>query len=189
MKTFSVRHALICSNIGLIIACHNEIYDKIIHLYRQEFSPNSVHREPLIHLGHRRYEEELHHRGSVPETWGYLSIQELWEIQMEASIDVSFGYADADNWKPEVIDKLFSWWEKIKKDKHGQYCYNQQKYFYPFSLSVDGRMIKETQVVPATLGQIMAAKMDEPISHVKSWVNSRIEILFTGCNPGCSADL
>ena len=48
--------------------------------------------------------------------------------------------------------------------------------FYPFVLSVYGMTDKEAQVLPATLSQIMAAKMDEPISHVKGWVNSRTAI-------------
>ena len=39
-------------------------------------------------------------------------------------------------------------------------------------------MGKEAQFVLTTLSRIMAAKMNEPILHVKSWVNSRIETMF-----------
>ena len=40
-------------------------------------------------------------------------------------------------------------------------------------------MGKEALVVLSTLIQIMVAKMDEPISHVTSWVNGRITIVVT----------
>ena len=48
--------------------------------------------------------------------------------------------------------------------------------FFSFSLSVDGVMGKEDQVILAILIQLMAAKMEEPILNVKGWVNSRIAI-------------
>ena len=51
LESFSVSHALIFSNIGLIIAHHNEICDKIIHLTRQAFYPNCARVEPLTHEG------------------------------------------------------------------------------------------------------------------------------------------
>ena len=47
-----------------------------------------------------------------------------------------------------------------------------------FVLSVDGILGKVAQVVLATLSQLMAAKMEEPISYLKGLVNSRIEIAF-----------
>ena len=37
-----------------------------------------------------------------------------------------------------------------------------------------GVLGKEAQVVLATLSRLVAAKMEEPISHVKGWVNSQI---------------
>ena len=52
LQTFYVRHALSCSNLGLVIECHNEIHDNIIHLARQAFSPHCVRSKPLIHQGH-----------------------------------------------------------------------------------------------------------------------------------------
>ena len=38
-------------------------------------------------------------------------------------------------------------------------------------------MGKEALVVLATLSQVMDAKTDEPISHVKCWVNCQIVIV------------
>ena len=32
MQKVSVRHMLICPNVGLVMTRHNEIFDKIIHL-------------------------------------------------------------------------------------------------------------------------------------------------------------
>ena len=119
----------------------------------------------------------MRHGGSVPETQGDVSIQGPWEIQTKAIIVVRIGDADTDTWKSEGMDKMLNWRKKTKKDKHGQACYNQRKHFSPFVLSVDGTMGKELLVVLATLIQLMAAKIDEPILHVKGWVNGQIEIM------------
>ena len=107
-----------------------------------------------------------------------MSIQGLWEIQTDAIVDIRFGDADAETWKTEGMDKLFPRWEVFNKDKHRKHFHNQQKK-YPFVLLVDGMMVKEVQVVLATFSQLMAAKIDEPISQIKGWVNGRIEIGFT----------
>ena len=80
-----------------------------------------------------------------------MSIRGLWEIQIGAIIDIRFGDAEADTYKPEVMDKLLVQWKKIKKEKHGQNCYNQQKHFSPFVFSVDRMVGMEELVVLATL--------------------------------------
>ena len=56
LKTFSDRHALSCSNGVLVVAHHNYIRDNIIHLSRQDLSPNCIRSKPLIHLGRSRSE-------------------------------------------------------------------------------------------------------------------------------------
>ena len=38
-------------------------------------------------------------------------------------------------------------------------------------------MGKESEVVLVTLSQLMATKIDEPIFHIKGWVNSQIAII------------
>ena len=50
------------------------------------------------------------------------------------------------------------------------------RHFSPFVLSVDGMMGKDALVVLSTLSLLMATKLDEHISHVTGWVNSRIKI-------------
>ena len=92
---------------------------------------------------------------------------------------VRFGDADVETWDPVRMDKLLAGCDKTKKDKHGKACYDQQRHFSPFVLSVDGVMGKEALVVLALLSQLMATKMDEPILHVTGWVNGRIVIKFS----------
>ena len=65
---------------------------------------------------------------------------------------------------------------EIKKDKHGQHCYDQRKHFSLFSPSVDRMMGKESLVILSIVSRLMAAKMDGPNFHVKVWVNDRIVI-------------
>ena len=74
------------------------------------------------------------------------------------------------------MDKLLAHCEKENKDNHGTHCLEQQKYFYPFVLSVDGMLGKEALVILSNLIQLVAEKPEEPISHVCSWVNGRIAI-------------
>ena len=64
----------------------------------------------------------------------------------------------------------------MKNDKHGRHLHDQQKNFPPFVLSVDGILNKEDQVVLDTLSRLTATKTEEPISHVKGWVNGQIKI-------------
>ena len=73
---------------------------------------------------------------------------------------------------------LLAWWETIKKDKHVNHCHDGQNLFSPFVFSVGGMIGRETLVVLANLSRIMAAKMDEPISNVRGWVNGQIAILI-----------
>ena len=77
------------------------------------------------------------------------------------------------------MDKLLTGWDKTKKEKHRQECYDQRRHFYPFFFLVDGMTGKEALVVLANLIRIMDVKLDEPILHVTDWVNGRIEIAVT----------
>ena len=42
---------------------------------------------------------------------------------------------------------LLAWWDKIKKDKQGNDCHEQQKHFSLFVLSIDGMLGREALVV------------------------------------------
>ena len=137
-----MSHKLNYPNGGLVITCHKEICDDIIHLAKQALSPIYVHGKTLTHQGCSRSEEEVRHRESVPETRGYVSIRVLLKRVMEAIIDVRFGDYDAYSWKPFRMDKLLSGWEKLKKDKHGQDCYYQRRDFLLFFLSVEEEVFK-----------------------------------------------
>ena len=48
-----------------------------------------------------------------------------------------------------------------------------------FSLSVDGMLVKEALVVLPNLSLLMAMIMEEPILHVRGWVNSQIVIIVS----------
>ena len=72
--------------------------------------------------------------------------------------------------------EILSWWEKIKKYKHGKNYHDQQKKKSTFVISVNGFLGREALVVLANLSRLMAAKMDKPISHVRGWVNCQIKI-------------
>ena len=64
----------------------------------------------------------------------------------------------------------------MNRYKRVQVCYLKWRPFPPFVLSVDGILNKEDQVVLDTLSRLTATKTEEPISHVKGWVNGQIKI-------------
>ena len=74
-------------------------------------------------------------------------IQGLWDCQVDAIIDVKLGDADADTYKYEPMTALLARWEKIKKEKQGKHCHNQQKHFLPFVFSVDRMLGREALVM------------------------------------------
>ena len=61
---------------------------------------------------------------------------------------------------------LLDWLEKIKRYKHGNNCHKKWKHISRFVLSVDGMLGREALVILTNLSQLMAAKMDDPISHM-----------------------
>ena len=103
-------------------------------------------------------------------------IQGLWDLQADSIIDVKLGNADADSYKYEPILVLLAWWETINKYKHGEHCYDQWKHFSIFFLSVNSMLGREALVVLVQFSPTMAAKMDEPISHVQGLINNQISI-------------
>ena len=62
-------------------------------------------------------------------------IQGLWYLQVESIIVVKLGKADADSYKYGPMAALLSWWETIKKKKHGNHGNDQQQIFTVFSFS------------------------------------------------------
>ena len=74
-------------------------------------------------------------------------IQDLWDCQVNAIIDVKIGDADADTYKYEPTASNLARWEKIRKDKHDKHCHNQRKHFSPFVLLVERMLGSEDLVV------------------------------------------
>ena len=74
----------------------------------------------------------------------------LWENHTEAIIDIIFVYADADTYKKKGMDKLLPRWGKLRITRMGNTVTSNGN-FYPFFLSVDGILGKESQGILATL--------------------------------------
>ena len=74
-------------------------------------------------------------------------IRHLWDLQVEAIIDVKISDADMDSYKYEPMAALLARWEIIKKYNHGNNCHNQRKHFSSFVISMDGILVREALVV------------------------------------------
>ena len=72
--------------------------------------------------------------------------------------------------------ELLAWWDKKNKDKNGKHCHDQWTYFPPFILSDNGMLQRKALVILANLTRLMAEKMEEPILHVRVWVNGQTAI-------------
>ena len=113
--------------VGLVIARHSKIRDKILYIYRRDFTSAST--KPLIHQVRTRSKQELR-QGSYEHNYtrGYVMIQGLWCCQVSAIIDAKLGDSDADadtdTYKYEPITVLLARWENIKKDKYGKHCHD-----------------------------------------------------------------
>ena len=68
-------------------------------------------------------------------------VRGLWGCQVNNTIDVKLGDADADTYKYEPMPAILDRWEKIKKDKHGKHCHHQRIFFVVCYLS--GRNARE----------------------------------------------
>ena len=113
---------------------------------------------------------------NILDTQGYVLIRSLCYRHTDAIIDVKLGDTHEKIYIFEPMSALLAWWEKIKKYNHDNHCHEQQIIFSPFVLSVDGMLGREALVILENLSQLMAAKMDEPISHVQVWINGQFEI-------------
>ena len=92
-----MKHTLICNIGGLVITRHKEIHDKPLYLSQHAFTSESVRAKTLIHQGRTISEQDIR-QGSEKEkeTRGDVMIQGLWDIQVDAIIEVKLGDADAD---------------------------------------------------------------------------------------------
>ena len=66
--------------------------------------------------------------------------------------------------------------KKMKKDDHSKHWQEQRKKISPFAISVYCMLVREALVTLVNLSQLMAAKMDDPITYVRDLINGRISI-------------
>ena len=104
-----------------------------------------------------------------------MTIRGLWESQKKLITGIRLGYYDLATQNVEGIDELLARWEKLRMKNTGIIAMTNI-IFSSFVLLVDTIMGKEALIVLATLSQLMAAKMDKPIFHVKGWVSARTAI-------------
>ena len=69
-------------------------------------------------------------------------IRGLWNLQVDAVIDVKIVDDYSDTYKHKPMTKLLARWENINEDKDGKQCKNQRKHFSPF-FSVSGPVYME----------------------------------------------
>ena len=171
--TYSLRYI-----IGVLgITRHNKILNKLLYLFLCAFISAYVRAGPLIHQGCTISEQEIR-QGSDKGKYmcRCVMVQGLWDLQVDAIIDLKLGDADADSYKYEPMTALLDRWEMIKKDKDGKHCHNQRKHFLPFVLSVGGMLGREALSVLFQLSRSMAEKKESTLLQLRGWVNSQITI-------------
>ena len=103
-------------------------------------------------------------------------IQSLWESQTDAVIDIILGESDCDTYKKDSMKPLLIWWggNKILANMV-RIATSNRKVFLCFSFYW-WHDWKGRPVSPRDLSRLMSEKMEEPISHVRGWINCQIEI-------------
>ena len=90
---------------------HNKIRDELLYLSRLAFTSASVRVEPLIYQGRTRSKQDICQVGDKDkETRGDVMIQSLWDLRVDAIIDVKIGDADADTYKYKPKKALLARW-------------------------------------------------------------------------------
>ena len=173
---FDVSHALSCCKVGLVISCHNKVCDKLLYLARWAFASAAVCHKLLIRQVCNISESKIRQGSDKLETWCGVIIWGLWDQQANSIIGVKLGNPDADSYRFGPMKALLARRENIKNYKHSKHWHDQQKRFSPFVIYVDGILDRKALVVLANLSQLVAAKMDKPISHVQGWMNGWIAI-------------
>ena len=104
---FGVTYELSCSIGSLVIARHNEICDELLYLSWRAFNSEYIRAEHLIHQGRTISELEiLQGSDKNKDTRGEVMTRGLWDRQVDATIDVKLGDADADTYKYEPTKSL-----------------------------------------------------------------------------------
>ena len=147
-----------------MVARHNKVHDEILYLSRQSLPSHCIRGKPFVYQGISRSEEEVHQGRGVMDTIGDVLICVLWESQTVSIIYVIFVDVNTDTYKHEPMGKLLARWYKKNKNKHSKNFHNKWKHFSTFFLSLDGMIEKESLLILTNLSQLMAEKLEEPIS-------------------------
>ena len=87
------------------------MYDKIIHLYKHNFSHNSVRDKPLIHKGRSRSNKELRHGREENDIRGDVLSEGLWERPTDSITDFIFRDENCNTYKKEPMINLLALWK------------------------------------------------------------------------------
>jgi hypothetical protein len=185
-ETFSVGHALICKQGGLVTLRHNDVAAEWHHLCARALTPAAVSDEPLIH--HSR--DGAAGTGAPgteirPEIRGDVAVHGFWRRGATAIFDIRVTDTDAPSYRGMAPKKVLEKHEKEKKDKYVEPCLARRRTFTPLVFSVDGLRGTEAEAASKRLASRLAAKWKRTYSEVCGFVRSRLALTLVRTTSLC----
>jgi hypothetical protein len=122
---FTLQHALDCKKGGLVIFCHNEIQDKLVHMAGKAMTPSAICDEPLVHPGRVTESVKTPPTTCTPnqspgtpatgEDCGDLLLQGFWARGTKCIVDVHVTDTNAKSYCKQAPAKVLESQEKEKK--------------------------------------------------------------------------
>jgi hypothetical protein len=113
---FTLQHALECKCGGLVIFCHNEIKEELVHMSAKAFTPSAVRKEPLIRHGRVAEREktftsmqttkESDDDGNGKDKHGDILIRGFWARGTDCNLDVRVTDTDAKSYCKRLPAKV-----------------------------------------------------------------------------------
>jgi hypothetical protein len=164
---FTLQHALCCKKGGLVISCHNEIRDGLIHMTGKAMTPSAICDRPLIQTGciaenttacptkcnDCKSEERAEATGK--SECGDLILLGFWAGRTGCIMDVYVTDMKAKSYCNRLPEKVLETGKKEKKKKYLEACLEQRHHFTPFVCSVDGLLGGEA----SSFAKCLAAKL------------------------------
>jgi hypothetical protein len=187
---FTLQHALSCKKGGLVIFRHNEIRDELVYLAGKAFTPSAIRDEPLIHPCRVAKEDKKSPTSITSQPVsksdrGDIFVRGLWDPQTGCILDVRVTDLDQPSQISMDPAKVLRKHENEKKRKYLQPCLDQRRHFSPFVVSTDGMLGREASCLIKRLSQKLATKWQRPLSHVTSYVRTRLSIAIVRATHLC----
>ncbi len=135
---FTLQHALGCKKGGLVIFCHNEIRDELVHLAGKALTPSAIRDEPLIRPCRNADKENTcptrptSEKPASKDDRGDILLRGFWARGTDCIVDVRVTDTDAKSYRHRDPAKVIATQEREKKTEIPRALPRATPSFYTF---------------------------------------------------------